>query len=175
MIDIRARYQGGVFRPLTSRPVPLDEGEVVLLSIERGRSSASHRHQWAWVADAWSNLPETLMDRDWAQNPETLRKHALIATRFAQVATIDCGSNAAALRLKAVLLTQATLAHGYAVAVVRGPILSLHTPESQSVRAMGGDRFRASKTAILDFIADLIGVPAESLSRPAPTPEHPNA
>ncbi len=165
-MEFRARWQSGVLRLLTNQAPDLEDGEMVLVSIERARSPASHRHQFAWLRDAWGNLPETLAGYPWAETPETLRKHALIATGYCHVSATDVGSNPAAMRMKAVLLAQATAAHGYAIATVRGPILTLYTPESQSVRAMGGTRFRESKTAVLNWIADRIGVSPESLTRP---------
>lgn len=164
-MEYRARYLNGGLRLLTNAPVPLDEGEVVLVSIERGRSAKSHNHQFAWLHDAWANLPERLAGLPWAETPETLRKHALIATGYHQMTVIDVGTNAAAARVKAAALELARKAHGYAVAQVRGPILTIWVPESQSLRAMGGDRFKESKAAILDWIAAQIGVEPSVLAR----------
>jgi hypothetical protein len=166
MSDYRARYLGsGTFRLLTNAMPEIPEGETVLVSIERGRSQASHNHQFAWLHDAWANLPERLMMQPWAETPETMRKHALIATGFCHVSATDVGTNAAAHRMKAVLLQQATAAHGYAITAVRGPVLTLWTPESQSVRAMGGERFKDSKTAILGWVSDQLGVTPDTLIR----------
>ena len=47
--------------------------------------------------------------------------------------------------------------------VPHGRVLTIWTPESQSVRAMGGERFKASKTAILEWVAAQIGVTPETL------------
>jgi hypothetical protein len=166
MIDCRARYEAGTLRLLSNR-VGLDEGELVTVQIERDRSGASHRHQFAWVREAWANLPDDCRHEVWAETPETLRKHALIATGYHQTTVIDCGANAPALRVKAALVAAEWRAHGYAIGQVRGPVVRIWTPESQSIRAMGNDRFQASKAAILEWIAGKLGVPPEELRRAA--------
>lgn len=163
----RARYHGGGLRLLTNQTPDLEEGEIVFVEIERGRSEASHKHQFAWVKEAWLNLPEDLQAFAWAETPETLRKHALIATGYHQVYTIDCGKNATAQRVKLRLVAAEAGKHGYAVGQVRGPVVTIWTPESQSTRAMGGKRFQESKTAIMDWIAAKIGVSPEDLRRSA--------
>ena len=166
-MEYRARYLDGTLRLVTNRLPDLDAGETVFVSIERGRSPASHKHQFAWIKDAWASLPESEVHQPYAETPETLRKHALIATGYHQVTVLDCGANATAQRVKAALVAAEAKAHGYAIGQVRGPVLRVWTPESQSVRAMGGDRFKESKTAILDWIAGKLGVAPEELKRSA--------
>jgi hypothetical protein len=162
----RARFTApGTLRLLSNRLPDLDEGEIVTVTIERGRSEASHRHQFAWLHDAWANLPEALHSAPWAETPETLRKHALIATGFSQSYTLDCGGNATAQRVKAALVAAEAGKHGYAIGQVRGPVVTIWTPESQSVRAMGATRFQESKTAIMGWIAAQIGVSPDELRR----------
>lgn len=167
MSEYRARWINGSLRLMTNAPPGLDEGETVFVTIERGRSMNSHRHQFAWVKDAWLNLPEHLQGRPWAETPETLRKHALVATGFHQVYTLDCGANATAHRVKAALVAAEAGKHGYAIGQVRGPVVTVWTPQSQSLRAMGAERFQASKTAILDWIAAQIGVAPSKLMEAA--------
>ena len=164
---IRARWQNGVLRPMTNTPLDLDEGETVFVEVERARSPSSHKHQFAWVKDAWANLPESVAAMPWAETAETLRKHALIATGFHQTYVIDCGSAAAARRVKAALVASDANSHGYALARVTGPVVQVWTPQSQSMRAMGKEKFQESKQAILDWIAAKIGVPPEDLRRTA--------
>jgi hypothetical protein len=167
-MDYRARYIDGTLRLMTNSLPDLEPGEVVTVSIERGRSPKSHRHQFAWVNDAWQNLPEHLTGMPWAETAETMRKHALIATGYHQTVTLDCGKEATARRVKAALIAAETRAHGYAIGRVRGPVVQIWTPESQSLRAMGGKRFQESKTAILDWIAGQIGcAPADLLGERA--------
>ncbi|MEN9060036.1 hypothetical protein [Ponticoccus litoralis] len=166
-MEYRARWIGGVLRLMTNQPPALDEGEAVFVSIERARSPQSHKHQFAWINDAWASLPDSCLGMPWAETPETLRKHALIATGFHRTYTLDCGANATARRIKAELVRAEARAEGYAIGQVRGPVLTIWTPESQSTRAMGRERFQESKTAILDWIADKLGVTADDLRRSA--------
>lgn len=166
-MEYRARWQNGILRLITNQPPDLCEDEIVIVSIERVRSEVSHKHQFAWVKEAWANLPEQYQDRRWAETSETLRKHALIATGFFQTYTIDCGAHASAHRVKAALVAAEAKAEGYAVGQVRGPVLTIWTPQSQSYRAMGKERFQESKQAILEWIADKIGCEPEELRRAA--------
>ena len=165
MTQYRARYCGGTLRLTSNRLPELDEGEIVFVEIERARSEASHKHQFAWIRDAWSTLPETAQSQPWAETPETLRKHALIATGYHTLTVLDCGSAAAAGRVKAALVAAEARAHGYALGQVQGPVVRVWTPESQSVRAMGSRRFYESKEAVLGWIAAQIGVAPEELRR----------
>ncbi len=165
-------YRARVIAPGTVRIIAndlpdLEAGELVFVSIERVRSEASHKHQFAWIKDAWASLPEAEAMQPWAETPETLRKHALIATGFHRLYTLDCGSNAAALRVKAELIRAETKAEGYALGSITGPVVRIWTPESQSYRAMGKERFQESKEAVLGWIAGKIGVSPEELRRVA--------
>lgn len=162
-MEYRARFEDGTLRLLANNLPDLAQGELVTVIIERGRSLNSHRHQFAFVREAWQNLPEHLQSAPWAETPETMRKHALIATGFHQSYTLDCGANATAQRIKAQLVRAEARAEGYAIGQVRGPILTIWTPESQSMRSMGGKRFQESKTAILDWMEAQIGVTASAL------------
>jgi hypothetical protein len=163
----RARWQGGCLRPMTNALPDMEEGEIVFVEMERGRSPSSHKHQFAWINDAWASLPEDCTGQPWAETPETLRKHALIATGYSQSYTLDCGGRATAHRVKVALVAAEAGKHGYAIGQVRGPVVTIWTPESQSLRAMGGQRFNESKAAILAWIADKIGVAPEDLRRAA--------
>lgn len=163
----RAKWHDGALRLLSNHLPDFDDGETVFVTVERGRSMNSHRHQFAWLHDAWQTLPERLHGFPWAETPETLRKHALIATGFHQIYTLDCGKNATAHRVKAALVSAEAGKHGYALGQVRGPVVTVWTPESQSMRAMGAKRFQESKTAILDWIAAQIGVEPSKLMEAA--------
>jgi len=141
----------------------LKPGEVVSLEFDRERSDKSHRHQFAWLRTAWENMPDN--GEPYLRSPETLRKHALIATGYCNAETIDAGSLAAAERVGAYLSTMANNAHGYALVTVRGRVVTCFTPHSQSYKAMGKERFMESKNAILDWIAGNLGVSPEELAR----------
>lgn len=136
----------------------LADREVVVLAVRRARSGRSHRHQFAEIHDAWLHLPEAAAAMPWAVNPEVFRKHLLVVTGYSDVRTVVASSKAEAVRLAALLTHLATEAHGYALADVRGNVVTLRTPWSQSYRAMGREVFQQSKDAILAAAAELIGV-----------------
>lgn len=166
----RARWNGETLTPtghygLSAAREAMEPGDVVIVEIDHPRSQNSHRHQFAEINEAWRHLPESLQEAPWAASPETLRKHALIATGFADTYSIDCGAKATAERVRMALASAEAGKHGYAIAKVRGPLVVVWTPQSQSMRAMGGKRFQESKQAVLNWIAAQIGVDAEELRR----------
>src|SRR4051812_26696984 len=59
------------------------------------RSAVSHSHEFAWLKDAWKNLPEGLADQ--YPTADHLRKRALIDAGYFDEQVIDAGTNAAAL------------------------------------------------------------------------------
>lgn len=140
------------------------EGDTVLASIDHYRSGQSHNHQFAWVDDAWHNLPEHLAGMPWAINPDTLRKHALIATGWATVEEVVCANKAEALRMGRALKRIGDAEAGYSVTDIRGPVAVLYKPRSQSYRAMGKADFQRSKDAVLNWIAEQIGVRPDQLT-----------
>lgn len=136
-----------------------DNGADYLLAPVEHRSDQTHKHEFAWIREAWLNLPEALADE--YASPEHLRKRALIMAGFYVETILDVGSHAAALRV-------AQFARGedeYAVAVVRGGVVVVRKAKSQSKRTMDKAEFQASKTAILDIIAGMIGVSSETLNK----------
>jgi len=132
-------------------------GEIVALAPSAARSLPSHRHYFACVREAWVNLPERLA----AQFPteEHLRKYALIKAGFCDERAIVCPSKAEARRIGAVTRP----ADDYAIVAVTGPVVSVFTAQSQSAAAMSKSRFQASKAAVLDILAEMIGVDPAAL------------
>jgi hypothetical protein len=128
------------------------------------RSWISHAHEFAFIASAWDNLPERLMDL--YPTPEHLRKAALIATGWYRETIIEAGSKEAARRV-------AAYAKGddeFAFVAVRGPTVFVRKARSQRMRGldrMGRKEFEESKQAILGWISALIGVSAEDLKAAA--------
>ena len=124
------------------------------------RSWISHQQQFAWIGEAWANLPENLADL--YPTPEHLRKRALVQAGFYDETIIDAGSKAAALRMAA----YARGADEFAAVFVRGPLVIVRKAKSQ--RMHGHDRmdraeFERSKTAIMAVIAEMIGVTPDEL------------
>lgn len=132
-------------------------GETYRLAPVEDRSDATHKHEFAFVREAWNTLPERYADQ--FATPEHLRKAALIATGFYHEAIVDAGTNAAALRVAAFMRAK----DEFARVVVRGPLVVERTAKSQSYRAMGKADFQASKTAILEWIAGLLDVSPDAL------------
>lgn len=129
-----------------------DNGADYLLAPVEHRSDQTHKHHFAWIREAWLNLPEELADE--YPSAEHLRKRALIMSGFYNETILDVGSHAAALRV-------AQFAKGedeFAVAVVRGGVVVVRKAKSQSKRSMQKSEFQASKSAILETIAGMIGV-----------------
>lgn len=135
-----------------------DGGRDYLLAEVEHRSDATHRHEFAWLREAHMNLPEHLADQ--FATAEHLRKRALIDAGFYTETIIDAGTHAAALRVAAHLRNK----DEFAVVVVRGPVVIERVAKSQSRRAMDKHEFQASKTAVLEIVAGLLGVSPGALA-----------
>ena len=145
-------WDGEVFRPLHPRRADnyLTVGERYSLVQYEDRSAATHNHQFAWLHDAWQNLPEDIADQ--YPTPEHLRKRALIDAGFYDETIIDAGTNAAAIRVAAAIQAIDT----FALVFVRKCFVIRRTAKSQSRRAMKKEEFQASKTAIMEVIDALV-------------------
>lgn len=134
-------------------------GQHYSLIEQEDRSTATHNHEFAWLKEAWMNLPEALVDLYPTQ--EHLRKRALIEAGFYNETIIDAGTNAAALRVASAIRAR----EEFSLVIVRGPAVVIRTAKSQSRRNMKKDEFQASKTAIMEIIAGMIGTTAANLSQ----------
>lgn len=136
-------------------------GELYRLDAVEERSIATHRHQFAFIREAWLNLPEHLAET--YPTPEHLRKRSLIEAGYCTEEIIDAGTNAAALRVASFVRAH----DDFAVVIVRGPAVVVRRAKSQSYRTMDRKEFAASKQAVLDIVASLTGIPAATLQREA--------
>lgn len=136
-------------------------GERYQLVEYNDRSVSSHNHEFAFVAEAWKNLPEHLASQ--FPTPEHLRKRALIDAGYYHEQALDAGSNAAAVRVARFIGSM----EEFSVAVVQGPIVVVRKPKSQSRRAMGKEEFQASKQAVLEILAGMVGTAPEMLQQNA--------
>ncbi|GGD11822.1 hypothetical protein [Aureimonas glaciei] len=134
-------------------------GERYRLAEEQERSAKSHSHEFAWLKEAWENLPERYAND--FPSPEHLRKRALIDAGFYDEQIADAGSNAAAIRMARFIGSR----EEFSVCVVRGPLVIVRTAKSQSRRTMKADEFQRSKTAIMEVVADLLGTDPKTLER----------
>lgn len=159
---ITMQWDGEVMRPLPRFARECDRryivGETYPLEVHEERSSNTHRHYFAALNDAWSNLPEEIAPQ--FPTVEHLRKWALIKARLCDTRDHVCQSDDEARAVAAFVEP----IDSYAVIEVRGPVVRIHRAKSQSVRSMDKATFQASKQAVLDVIAGLVGVPAAELA-----------
>lgn len=136
--------------------------EHYTLETVQQRSAQSHNHFFACIHSAWENLPEIHGNR-WL-TPDALRAWALIQAGYCDETTFICHSKAEAIRLAGYLRSL----DGQCEVVVDGRLVARRVAKSQSVRAMPGKEFQASKQAVLDVIAKLIGVEPATLAAQSP-------
>lgn len=125
----------------------------------QGRSPVSHRHYFATVRNAWANLPEK-MAREFP-TPEHLRKRALIEAGYHHAVHHVCKSKAEALRLRAFILPL----DEFAVVTVSDRTVSHYRARSQDLVNMTPREFQASKDAVFEILAKMIGVDPTTLGR----------
>lgn len=134
-------------------------GERYRMVEEAERSTASHNHEFAFLTEAWNSLPDALHAQ--YPNPEVLRKHGLIAKGFCTMKQHVCATKAEAERLEMILKPY----DKYAIVVTRGNVVTVYEAVSQSRRAMGNAQFQQSKTALMEFVGDLLGVDPETIGK----------
>ncbi|WP_406853524.1 hypothetical protein ABEG18_13205 [Alsobacter sp. KACC 23698] len=165
MAPLPFRWSGEAFEPLRGFAKRANNlfvvGEVYRLEPVEDRSSASHKHEFAWLKEAWQNLPETLAEQ--YPTAEHLRKRALIDAGFYDETIVDAGTQAAAIRVASFVRAR----EEFTLVIVRGTFVVTRTAKSQSVRAMGNKDFQRSKAAIMDVVSELIGVTSTELARNA--------
>jgi hypothetical protein len=162
---IPCRWTGDAFEPLPRYRAECDAafvvGEIYRMTEHKDRSHASHSHEFAWLAEAWRNLPEDLAGL--YPTAEHLRKRALIEAGYFHETVIDAGTRAAALRVASAI--QAI--DDFALVVTRGPLVVRRVAKSQSRRAMDKKEFQESKTALMEVVAGMVGVSADTLKSEA--------
>ena len=136
-------------------------GETYRLEPREERSGASHNHYFASIAEAHGNLREDVADR--FPTPEHLRKWALVKAGYRDERTIVAASKAEAQRLAAFIKPM----DEFAIVTVSEAVVTVYTAKSQSVKAMGKAVFEASKKAVLNIVAQMIGTSAPTLQREA--------
>lgn len=136
-------------------------GQRYRLDISEERSPSSHSHFFAAVSEAWKNLPEDEAER--FPTGEHLRKYALIRAGFADQRSIVCASKAEAQRVAAFIKP----CDEFALVTAVERVVTIYTAKSQSFRAMGKADFQASKEAVLEVLAAMVGVKSEALSENA--------
>lgn len=168
MVPIPYEWNGDVMVPLPRFDAQCTRqfvvGEVYRLDLVEEASSASRNHYFACLSSAWKNLPEDIAPR--YPTMDRLRKRALIKCGFADERTFVFDTDADAVRLAGIIQTY----DEDAVLQIKGNVVTVHTAQSQSARAMGKERFQESKNRVLDTVSQLIGVDATTLSAQTPGP-----
>lgn len=134
-------------------------GERYIMAPVSQRSDATHKHEFAWLREAWMSLPDDLAER--FPTAEHLRKWALIRAGYSDSHTITCASKAEAIRVAAFIRP----IDEFAVVTTNGATVTRFTAKSQSRRAMGAKEFQDSKTKILEVVARMLGVEPSELPK----------
>jgi hypothetical protein len=133
------------------------DGQISRLEQVQERSMNSHRHYFACIANAWANVPERDVGR-WPTS-DHLRRWALTFTRFRETRTYEAASLAEARRYAAHRLQEPDTR-----VEILGRTVLVHKPMSQSLANMSKREFGESKQAVLDVLAELIGVSPDELA-----------
>jgi hypothetical protein len=156
-------WNGEAFEPLPSFRKRADGafvvGQVYHMEPVEERTARAHRHYFALLNEAWQSMPEDFAER--FPTPESLRKFALIKAGFADSRQLVAASRAEALRLAAFIRPM----DEYALVSVSEAVVTVWTAQSQSMRAMGKERFKASKDGVLAAIEELLDLEPGTLGK----------
>jgi hypothetical protein len=156
-------WTGDSFEPLPGFRKRADAafvvGQVYHMEAVEERSARTHKHYFSCINEAWQSLPEDFAER--FVTPEALRKFALIKAGFADSRQIVAASKAEALRLAAFIRPM----DEYAVVSVSEAVVTVWTAQSQSMRAMGKERFKASKDGVLAAIETMLDLEPGTLGQ----------
>lgn len=150
-------WTGSEFRPmprfLSKARDAYGAGEIVTLAPIEERSEASHRQEFAWLREAWETLPDRLGDA--YPSVEHLRKAALIMTGWCHTRDYPCPNRKEAVRLAAALKYELD---AYTVVLIEDAVVRVCRAKSQAKNKMKAADFQASKSDIMRWVGDLIGV-----------------
>ena len=162
---IPLRYEGdGDFRVMSNFWMARADkefvvGEVYKMVEHHDRSDASHNHYFAAVKNGFDNLPDHMKGE--YPTVEHLRKKALIRCGYRNERDIVLSSMAEAERVAAFMRPM----DDYSIVVPVNCVVRVWTAKSQKKSAMDAKEFQQSKTDVLDFIDDLLGVERGSTAR----------
>lgn len=161
------RWEGDVMRPFgVGMAKRADEqyvvGELYRLAEPNDRTQQAEGFYFANLKEMWGSLPEKYNEDWFAESPDALRHYALIKTGFANTEMFPCETVQEAKRWAAFL---GPMSH-HAIIKRDGTTVYRFTAKSQSRKAMPGRAtFAESTNKVLDFVADLIGLPADADQR----------
>jgi len=158
------KWDGEVMAPVNRRFAKACDERFVIgaeytLEAYEHRSSASHRHYFASIYEAWASMPEGMGDR--FATPDHLRKFALIRCGYRDERTIVAASKAEALRLASFIRPM----DDFAIVTTEGATVTVWTAKSQNLRSMDKATFYKSKEAVLCYLGSLLSVPASEIER----------
>lgn len=126
------------------------------------RNMKSHNFYFARLHELWMNLPEEYATK--FPTEDALRAKALVETGFHAEKDYVCDSPAKARALAVIIRAYAA----YSVIKVSGNVVKVFDPASQSLAAMGKEKFEESKKAVLDYASALIpGLDQRELAKAA--------
>lgn len=155
---LRLRYEGeGDFRVVSNYwAAKADQefvvGEVYAMVEHHDRSTASHNHYFAAVQNGFDNLPDHMKGE--YPTAEHLRKKALIHCGYRDERDIVMPTKADAERVAAFMRPM----DEYAIVVPVNCVVRVWTAKTQKKSAMDAREFQKSKSDVLEFIDDLLGV-----------------
>lgn len=156
-------WQGGAWHPLPyyakQAQLAFGEGEIARLERIEHRSVASHKAFFAWVQEAYENLPEGYRGR-WV-SPDDFRHWLLTFTKFCTRHECIMPSKAAANAMKKFLDGD------YHRTVVEGNTFIGYKAMSQSYRSMSARAFQESREAFDTVAAQVLGIHPDDIKRNA--------
>lgn len=156
------RYEGGgMFRCLRPGQIKLEPGSVAGWQQVEHRSSESHRHLFAVIADVWGTLPEGYAE-EWS-SPEALRKWCLVKIGHCTTSKIVCANNQAAVDL----VIAARSLDAYAVVTLDGKIVTISQAKSIAGNKVKRAEFQQIKDKVFDVLSELVGTDAATLAKEA--------
>lgn len=154
-------WDGEVFKPATPYWQSKAEhrfvaGQKYLMIEQLERSINAHRHYFANLYEAYTNLPE---DRSWEfPDLEVFRHRGLIATGWRDETVIACKDGDEAHKVAALVQQY----DRFALVVVSGNLVTILRARSQSMRLMGAKDFQKSKIDVLGWAWNLCGIDPET-------------
>lgn len=125
------------------------------------RSTQTHNHEFAEIRNIYDTIPHRFEAEDWATNPDTMRKHALIQKGWCDVLSFYYPSVEMANQMVPIEKETLRKIHGHVQASGArtedgGIVVAVKVPHSQSKAAMGAKAFQQSKSDVLDWCADML-------------------
>ena len=132
-----------------------------MIDPEQERDMNSHRHYFVQLKEVWETLPEKLQKK--YPTKDIFRAKLLIEAGYFHESETVCDTPRDAVTVAAFMAPLDPAA----VITVRGNVIKKYVAESQSVAAMGKERFQKSKWAVLELAASLIEVTPKQLEKNA--------